>query len=124
MNQINLANLNAYTLNLLQASREYKDRKKDKSKVVQLGRYVTSKNGTHEWIPFAKELCACCISNYGNEIRGRNLQEHFCSATHISHLYKVDRTDLVKFDFMLEHMLVSDRNQMVKAISNIINVSR
>lgn len=121
--KINLVNINEYTLNLLQALREYKERQADKSKVKKLGRYLRTDSGDFEWIPLAKEISRCCTSIYGNKIQGRNLQQHFNSATHIATLYNVTRTDLIRIAFAHDHMQLSDKSDRNSAIAILINAS-
>lgn len=124
MNQVNLGNINEYTFNLLQALREYKDRQKDKSKIEQLGHFLKNESGKNVWIPFSKEICRCCTSNYGNKISGRNLKDHLSSATHIATFYNVNRSDLIKLSFMFNQMKIGNAENMLNVISNMGSIYR
>lgn len=78
MNQIDLVKLNEYTINLIEAAREYLARKDDENRVLQFGHnIVVEQSHAHgsysyyDWIPFASEACKCCTSHNGHKMTGR-----------------------------------------------------
>lgn len=123
MNQIDLVKLNEYTINLIEAAREYLARNEDKNRVLQQGCYVTDEGLKRTWIPFANEVCICCRTPNG-KMSGRTLQNHFRSANHVAALYKVGRFNLLKLVFIYEHMLFIDKNDKIIAIKNMNMGSR